>query len=253
MLIARLKNKELMTVLQATKVQKEDEASFIAKNDGIHYRTMDYSHISLLDIVMPKEAFQYYSCEGEPADTAFMVKPDELLKVLKRIDKEETVEIMVENDGDITIRSLSVRKPLTYKTKSLSNEYEETKLPNITYAVKVNIQHNALKEALEDLSLLTDVVRIITNKEKVKFVAVNDRDTMTIEYENNRQAVMIYMLDSKAECRSVYKIQELLNMLKAVETKYVVLQYNDKTALRLQFLLPFKCEMHYYLAPRIED
>jgi proliferating cell nuclear antigen len=252
MLIARLKNKELMTVLQATKVQKEDEASFIAKNDGIHYRTMDYSHISLLDIVMPKEAFQYYNCEGEPADTAFMVKPDELLKVLKRIDKDETVEITVNNE-DITIRSLSVRKPLTYKTKSLSNEYEETKLPNITYAVKVNIQHNALKEALEDLSLLTDVVRIITNKEKVKLVAVNDRDAMAIEYEHNRQAVMIYMLDSKAECRSVYKIQELLNMLKAVETKYVVLQYNDKTALRLQFLLPFKCEMHYYLAPRIED
>jgi proliferating cell nuclear antigen len=241
-----------MVILQATKVQK-DEASFIAKNDGIHYRTMDYSHISLLDILIPKEAFQYYSCEGEPADTAFTVKPEELLKVLKRIDKEETVEVMVENNGDITIRSISVRKPLTYRTKSLNNEYEETKLPNITYAVKVNLQHNALKEALEDLSLLTDEVRIITNKEKVKFVAVNDRDTMTIEYEHNRQAVMIYMLDSEAECRSLYPIQELLNMLKAVETKYVVLQYNDKTALKLQFLLPFKCEMHYYLAPRIED
>jgi proliferating cell nuclear antigen len=241
-----------MTVLQATKVQR-DEASFIAKDDGIHYRTLDYSHISLLDILIPKEAFQYYSCEGEPADTVFTVKPEELLKVLKRIDKEETVELMVENDGDITIRSISVRKPLTYRTKSLDSKYEETKLPNITYAVKVNIQHNALKEALEDLSLLTDVVKIITNKEKVKFVAVNDRDTMTIEYENNRQAVMIYMLDSKAECRSVYKIQELLNMLKAVETKYVVLQYNERLPLRMQFLLPFKCEMHYYLAPRIED
>jgi proliferating cell nuclear antigen len=240
-----------MTVLQATKVQK-DEASFIAKNDGIHYRTLDYSHISLLDILIPKEAFQYYSCEGEPSDTVFTVKPEELLKVLKRIDKEETVELILENDGDITIKSLSVRKPLTYKTKSLSNECEETKLPNITYAVKVNLQHNALKEALEDLSLLTDEVRIITNKEKVKFVAVNDRDTMTIEYEHNRQA-MIYMLDSKVECSSLYKIEELLNMLKAVETKYVVLQYNDKTALRLQFLLPFKCDMHYYLAPRIED
>jgi proliferating cell nuclear antigen len=239
-----------MTVLQATKAQR-DEASFIAKNDGIHYRTMDYSHISLLDILIPKEAFQYYSCEGEP-DTVFTVKPDELLKVLKRIDKDETVEITVDGE-DITIRSISVRKPLTYKTKSLSNEYEETKLPNITYAVKVNIQHNALKEALEDLSLLTNVVRIITNKEKVRFNAVNDRDTMTIEYEHNRQAVMIYILDGKSECRSVYKIQELLNMLKAVETKYVVLQYNDKTALRLQFLLPFKCEMHYYLAPRVED
>jgi len=249
MLVARLRNKELMTVLQATKVQR-DEASFIAKNDGIHYRTIDYSHISLLDILIPKEAFQYYSCEGEPSDTVFTIKSEELLKVLKRIDKEEIVEITV--DGDITIKSLSVRKPLTYKTKSLSNEYEETKLPNITYAVKVNIQHNALKEALEDLSLLTNVVRIITNKEKVRFNAVNDRDTMTIEYEHNRQA-MIYMLDSKAECSSLYKIQELLNMLKAVETKYVVLQYNDKTALRLQFLLPFKCEMHYYLAPRAED
>jgi proliferating cell nuclear antigen len=251
MLLARLRNKELMIVLQATKVQR-DEALFIAKNNGIHYRTMDYSHISLLDILIPKEAYQYYSCEGESTDTPFTVKPEELLKVLKRIDKEETIEIIVENDGDITIKSLSVRKPLTYKTKSLDTKYEETKLPNITYAVKVNIQHNALKEALEDLSLLTNDVRIITNKEKVRFNAVNDRDTMTIEYENNRQ-VMIYMLDSKTECKSVYKIQELLNILKAVETKYVVLQYNDKTALRLQFLLPFKCEMHYYLAPRIED
>jgi proliferating cell nuclear antigen len=241
-----------MTVLQATKAQK-DEASFIAKNDGIHYRTMDYSHISLLDIVIPKDAFQYYSCEGEPADTVFTVNPDELLKVLKRIDKDETVEIMVENDGDITIRSISVRKPLTYNTKSLSNEYNELPLPNITYAVKVNIQHNALKEALEDLYLLTDTVRIITDREKVRFNAVNEKDEMSIEYEHNRQAVMIYMLDGKAECKCVYSIPALLSMLKAVETKYVVLQYNERMPLRLQFLLPFKCEMHYYLAPRVED
>ena len=252
MLLARLKNKELMTILQATKVQK-DEAIFIAKNDGFYYRAMDRSHISLLDITMPKEAFQYYNDhEGEPDNIAFTVRPDELLKVLKRIDKDETVEITVDGDEDITIRSISVRKPLTYKTKSLSNEYEEVKLPNITYAVKVNIQHNALKEALEDLSLLTNDVRIITNKGKVKFVAVNDRDTMTIEYENNRQA-MIYMLDSKAECKCVYSIPALLSMLKAVETKHIVMQYNERMPLRLQFLLPFKCEMHYYLAPRVED
>jgi proliferating cell nuclear antigen len=240
-----------MTVLQATKIQK-DEASFIAKNNGIHYRTMDYSHISLLDIVIPKEAFQYYSCEGEPADTVFTVKPEELLKVLKRIDKDETVEITVDGE-DITIRSISVRKPLTYNTKSLSNEYNELPLPNVTYAVKVNIQHNALKEALEDLYLLTDTVRIITDREKVRFNAVNEKDEMFIEYEHNRQAVMIYMLDGKAECKCVYSIPALLNMLKAVETKYVVLQYNERLPLRLQLLLPFKCEMHYYLAPRIED
>jgi proliferating cell nuclear antigen len=242
-----------MTVLQATKIQK-DEASFIAKNDGIHYRTMDHSHISLLDIVIPKDAFQYYNDhEGEPADTVFTVKPDELLKVLKRIDKDESVEITVDGE-DITIRSISVRKPLTYKTKSLNNKYEETPLPNVTYAVKVNIQHNVLKEALEDLYLLTDTVRIITDREKVRFNAVNEKDEeMTIEYEHNRQAVMIYMLDGKAECKCVYNIPALLSMLKAVETKYVVLQYNERLPLRIQFLLPFKCEMHYYLAPRIED
>jgi hypothetical protein len=110
-----------------------------------------------------------------------------------------------------------------------------------------------LKEALEDLYLLTDTVRIITDREKVRFNAVNEKDEMSIEYEHNRQAVMIYMLDGKAECKCVYSIPALLSMLKAVETKYVVLQYNDKTVLRLQFLLPFKCEMHYYLAPRVED
>jgi proliferating cell nuclear antigen len=252
MLITRLRNKELMTVLQATKVQR-DEALFVAKNDGIHYRTMDHSHISLLDIALPKEAFQYYNDhEGEPDNIAFTVKPDELLKVLKRIDKDESVEITVNNE-DITIRSISVRKPLTYRTKSLNNKYEETPLPNVTYAVKVNIQHNALKEALEDLYLLTDTVRIITDREKVRFNAVNEKDEMSIEYEHNRQAVMIYMLDGKAECKCVYSIPALLSMLKAVETKYVVLQYNERLPLRLQFLLPFKCEMHYYLAPRIED
>jgi TolB-like protein len=40
----------------------------------------------------------------------------------------------------------------------------------------VNIQHNALKEALEDLYLLTGTVRIITDREKVRFNVVNDRD-----------------------------------------------------------------------------
>jgi len=251
MLIARIRNKELTAVLQATKAQR-DEASFVAKNNGIYYRTMDHSNISLLNIVIPKEAFQYYNDhEGEPDNIAFTVKPDELLKVLKRIDKEETIELTIDGE-DITIRSISIRKPLTYRTKSLNNEYNEPPLPNVTYAVKINIQYNVLKEALEDLYLLTDTVRIITDREKVRFNAVNEKDEMTIEYEHNRQA-MITLLDGKAECKCVYSIPALLSMLKAVETKYVVLQYNERMPLRLQFLLPFKCEMHYYLAPRIED
>jgi fructose-1,6-bisphosphatase len=118
----------------------------------------------------------------------------------------------------------------------------------------VNIQHNALKEALEDLYLLSGTVRIITDREKVRFNTVNEKDEeMTIEYEHNRQAVMIYMLDGKSECKCVYSIPALLSMLKAVETKHIVMQYNEGMPLRLQFLLPFKCEMHYYLAPRVED
>ena len=61
---------------------------------------MDPSHVALMDIVWPNTTFDVYECDSS---IKFGVRVDEFLKLMRRADKKDIVEVSVGDDSMLCI------------------------------------------------------------------------------------------------------------------------------------------------------
>src|ERR1700756_2383044 len=86
-----------------------EEADFTAGPEGIKLRSMDPSHIAMVDFEWPKTAFDSYECTSP---TKLRLSVSNLLKLLKRTKSDESVEIVYDDANkklNITLRNKIVR------------------------------------------------------------------------------------------------------------------------------------------------
>jgi proliferating cell nuclear antigen len=242
---ARCNSNHLRAVVEAIK-PIVDEAVFTANSEGIAFRAMDASHVSLLDISWKRDGFIDYECNEE---VTFGVRIDELLKLLRRIEKDTQVEISIA-DGEMQITASEGKKTRNYKLKLLDASKSETPVPKLSFNTRVTMLYDALVDALKDIDVISSVVEIYTNEAMIKFYGKGDAGDAEVVYWKDENT-SIEMLNVK-ESKSAYSLEYLLQMLNAVDADNVILEYSSKMPLRLQFLLPFRCDMQYYLAPRAE-
>jgi proliferating cell nuclear antigen len=248
MLKARCNSNHLRAVVEAIK-PIVDEAVFTATSDGITFRAMDASHVSLLDISWKRDGFIEYEC-NEGGEITFGVRIDELLKLLKRIEKDTQVEISI-TDGEMLITASEGKKTRNYKLKLLdASKSDTTPVPKLSFNTKVTMLYDALVDALKDIDVISSVVEIHTNEAMIRFYGKGDAGDAEVVYWKDENT-SIEMFNVK-ESKTAYSLEYLLQMLNAVDADNVILEYSSKMPLRLQFLLPFRCDMQYYLAPRAE-
>jgi proliferating cell nuclear antigen len=246
MLKTRCNSNHLRAVVEAIK-PIVDEAVFTATSEAITFRAMDASHVSLLDISWKRDGFLEYECNEE---ITFGVRIDELLKLLKRIDKEQQVEISIA-DGEMQLTASEGKKTRNYKLRLLDASKSETPVPKLSFNTKVTMLYDALVNALKDIDVISSVVEIHTNEAMIKFYGKGDAGDAEVVYWQDENT-NIEMFNEAKESKSAYSLEYLLQILNAVDADNVILEYSSKMPLRLQFLLPFRCDMHYYLAPRAE-
>jgi len=247
MLKAKCSSNHLRAVVEAIK-PIVDEAVFTVTSEGITFRAMDASHVSLLDISWKRDGFLEYECnEGE---ITFGVRIDELLKLLKRIDREQQVEISIA-DGEIQLTASEGKKTRNYKLRLLDASKSETPVPKLSFNTKVTMLYDALVDALKDIDVISSIVEIHTNESMIKFYGKGDAGDAEVVYWQDENT-NIEMFNEVKESKTAYSLEYLLQMLNAVDADNVILEYSSKMPLRLQFLLPFRCDMQYYLAPRAE-
>jgi proliferating cell nuclear antigen len=242
---ARCNSNHLRAVVEAIK-PIVDEAVFTANSEGITFRAMDASHVSLLDISWKRDGFIEYECNEE---VTFGVRIDELLKLLKRIEKDTQVEISIA-DGEMQITTSEGKRTRNYKLKLLDASKSEAPVPKLSFNTKVIMSYDALVDALKDIDVITNVVEIYTNEAMIKFSGKGDTgDAEVAHWQDENTSIEMFNVK---ESKSAYSLEYLLQMLNAVDADNVILEYSSKMPLRLQFLLPFRCDMQYYLAPRAE-
>ncbi len=227
-----------------------DEAIFNANNEGILFRAMDPSHIALINIEWSKAAFEHYQCDR---DMLFAVRVDEFLKLLKRADKDEGIEVSI--DG--TEQSLSLKlikqqqKSRYYKLRLLDvSSSSTTPLPKINFTTKVTMSLNAFSDALEDIKVISDEVTIICNNNTLRFEGKGDAGEANVTFEKGDEVQEITV--NEQEAKATYSMEYLLDIVKAIDAESIVLEYSSKMPIHLEFILPFACKIHYYLAPRVD-
>jgi len=226
-----------------------DEATFNITPEGIKLRAMDPSRVAMIDFEWPKTVFDEYTAD---TPTKMCINITELLKLLRRTSKDESIELTLdEKTGRLNV-GIKGKYDRTFNMPTLEATEEEVPTPKITFNVRAKATTEGLNEAIQDVQLVSDHVRIEMDNEKMTMRATGDLMGATVELKKGSDALLD--LEAKETSKATFSLSYLSEIIKtATATSDVAtLEFSTDMPIRIDFQQPKEGKLTFYLAPRIE-
>jgi proliferating cell nuclear antigen len=225
-----------------------DEATFNIDENGIKLRAMDPSHVAMVDFEWSKTLFDEYQCE-EP--TKLCVNINEMLKLLRRVRGDESLELELEKTHLLMI--LRSKYTRTFRMITLEPSSEEVPTPKISFDSVVKITSTCLKDTISDASAISDHIQFETTDEAFIVRASGHLGSVIIEVDKGSEEVL--SLEVMKASKAMFGLNYLSEMVKAASnlSDIATLEFSNDMPIRLTFELPQSGRLQYYLAPRIES
>ena len=227
-----------------------EEADFNATPDGIKLRSMDPSHIAMVDFEWPKTAFDSYECSG---NTKLRLSVSNLLKLLKRTRSDESIEVVYDDANkklNITLKNKIVRK---FITPTLEPSTEEVPTPKVPFNARVKITAATLRDIIDDVQAISDNVKLEVSSDKFVVRATGELSSALIEMDRGSDAILD--IDVKEPARATYNLNYLGEIIRAGSgaSEVTSLEFSTNMPIKVEFEMPQQGRLLYYLAPRIES
>ncbi len=224
-----------------------EEATFEATVEGITFRGMDPSHVALIDISWPNSAFEKYNCDS---DIKFGVRVDEFSKVIKRAEKNESIEISISDDNMLQIL---IGKNKKWNMRLIEGSASDTPLPKISYDSKIGLSSSTFDKILGDIDVVSDYLSIKTATNNAEFSGKGDSGEAVINFEKGMEGLEEITVNQ--ECTGTYSLEYLNPIVKAMgnTSDSIICEFSSGKPLRIEFKVSNIGRIHFYLAPRVES
>jgi proliferating cell nuclear antigen len=226
-----------------------DEATFKLDTEGMKLRAMDPSRVAMIDFEWPKTIFEEYVCE---VPTKMCINITELLKLLKRAGKDETVELSLdEKTGRLQV-TITGKYARNFTMPTLEASEEEVPTPKLSFNVRVKATADGLSQAIEDARLVSDHVRLEADNDKLVFNAAGDLMGATITVQKGSDTLLD--LEVKEPSKATFSLSYLAEIIKAASqtSDIATLEFSSDMPVKLDFQQPKEGKLTFFLAPRIE-
>lgn len=261
------KNSDIWNSVSSAIMTIIDEALFDAGPEGITFRSMDPSHIALVDINWPSSAFEQYHCSST---MKFGVRIDEFSKIIKRANPNDSIEIGIQDNNSLNVKTSGRGYLRNYKMRLIeSTGNVSSPLPQMTFNSKIIIGIAALDKILNDVGVISDKITIDTssnsisnNKTTAIFSGNSDRGEARIimqrDNDDKNKVESLQEITAKENSKSTYNIDFISKIIRAIgnqsSSNLVTIEYSSNKPLRLEFLLlSGMVRIQFYLAPRVQD
>jgi proliferating cell nuclear antigen len=226
-----------------------DEATFKIDSDGLKLRAMDPSRVAMIDFEWPKAIFENYEA-FEPSKMCINIS--ELLKLLRRAGKDESVELTLDDKTGRLQVSIMGKYSRNFTMPTLEASEEEVPTPKISFNVKAKTTTSGLSQAIEDAQLVSDHVKVEADTEKMTLVASGDLMGATITLQKGSDALLD--LEAKEPSKATFSLSYLSEIIKAASatSDIATLEFSTDMPVRIDFQQTKEGKLTFFLAPRIE-
>ena len=226
-----------------------EEADFNTSEDGLKLRSMDPSHVAMVDFEWSKEAFEEYVCDKP---TNIRVNITTMLKLLRRSKSEESLEISYDEESkkvDLTLRGKILKK---FTMPTLESVEEEVPTPKLSFNARVKLMSETLKEIVEDSETVSDNISFKAKEDKLLVKASSELSNVDMELSKSDGALL--ELDIKEDSDAIFNLNYFGEMVKAgsATSEVATIEFSTNMPIRLEFEMSQQGKLMYYLAPRIE-
>jgi proliferating cell nuclear antigen len=226
-----------------------DEATFEANIEGISFRGMDPSHVALIDIHWPNTTFESFECDSA---IKFGVRIDELLKVIRRGEKKDSVEMSLAEDSTLLVKMHDGYRR-EYKMRLIESSASATPLPKLSFNTKAVLVAGAFDRILSDVNIVSEYLSIKSETSAIHFTGKGDSGEAEITLDPKSEG--LEELNVKEQSTATYSIDYLSKVTKAISTAggSIAAEFSSKMPIRLEFRVLNLGRIHFYLAPRVQD
>ena len=215
-----------------------EEAVFHCTAEGMTFRGMDGAHVNLIDISLPAEMFEEYSCE---TDVQLGIRINDFSKLIKRAEKKDSLELeIIQNQ---LVIHMGKKK---YEMRLLSDLGLEQKVPNIDYKTSFDIDVTKLDKLCGDVEVISDYMYFVVEDGAITFSGKGDSGNVEAEVE-------LENLKSEEDGKAEYSLEYMRPAIKALGTTvgFANIHFSNNKPVKIVFKIGGVGSITYFLAPRM--
>lgn len=226
--------KTLLNIMRAVGVSAQEATLKITK-DGLSFRGKGPSHVDLIDVGYAPSDFKRFEVDQEEK---FGVNVNDILKIIKRFGEgkkpDETLEFKVTSDGQVLFTSAKKK----FNSRIIDAEEGEGKLPEVAFTSKFTVPRLELLDALEDIALQSERVKIIVKDGKASVTGRGDKGEAEVQ--------LLSAQGVEGGSETVYALDLFKGVVKTIEEDSVLVETGDNKPLKLTM-----GKIAYFLAPQV--
>ena len=220
-----------------------NEASFRITPDYIELIAMDPGSAALVIFKLLSSSFTEYEVEKEEV---IGLNLNNLKQVLRRAKPSDLITLEVEEDKfNITIQGRTKRR---FSLPIIDLDEGEQKIPQLTFTASITMQSDLLNEAIEDASIVSDVVMFVAEKSKFTIISKGDLNNVSIELKPDDKTKISVQEDMVKARYSIEYLKKMIAGSKISDT--VEVEFKTDYPLKLTYTEVNKVSLSFILAPR---
>lgn len=224
-----------------------DEAEFVMDEKGLFLKATDPSQISMVDFFLPREAFKSFKVDGT---AKIGLDLDYLSQVMGRSKAGDNLLLELDEKKSRLNVVLKGNATRNFSIPLIDVNQADLPTPKIEFEAELKLSAGVLQDGLKDASLISTHILMGTSGETFFVRANSSKGELVLETSKADKGLL--SLKSKNDCKAMFPLDYLSDMLKAASSETeVVLFVKSNSPVKIQYLIG-KAQITYFLAPRIE-
>ncbi len=224
-----------------------DEGVFVvSESEGLRFRSMDPSHVIMLDMRFPRDVFEEFSVEGE---RNIGVNFEDLAKVLRRAKKED--RLILEADESTFKVTLQGRGLRSFSLPILDITAESIPEPQLEYKAVVKVMSDVYRDTVKDVELVGDVIRFYASQDEFRVMSSSEFGEAEIIYTRESGTIIdMEVEDTQQASYTLEYFSDLSSATRVADT--VTIKFSTDMPVEVVHELPQGATFSFLVAPRVE-
>lgn len=231
-----------------------EEATFDITGESLTFRAMDPSHVALVDLFWPGNAFQNFQCDRS---TRFTLRVEDIAKLIGRSEPKDSIEISSavsteQADNPAVLVKLSNGYKREFEIHLIESNAGPSPMPKLEFDAKATITKAIFEKVLADVSVVADQVSIRAASDKLTFSGKSDVGSAVVDLRKNDADLL--EMNVTAESKSTYSVEYLQNFVKALggASDSLAMSFSSKKPILIESHLNEQgARLQQFLAPRV--
>ncbi len=226
-----------------------NEVTLKVDQDKIEIIAIDPANVAMIDFKLLSSAFVEYTV---PKPQELAINLEHLKVVLKRAKPVDTLTLELDEEKNRLQVNFSGSSSKKFNIPLINIDENEHKLPDLSFATKVNLSSSIFDEAIEDMGVVAESVALVSSKENFVVKCESNLRDAKVTMAGSEEVSIIN--DSGEDVFSKYSIEYLKKISKASKlSDQVSLEFGPDYPLRVEYKLLDKLRLSFILAPRVSS